>query len=46
MYINNSRLFSFGGSFTNYHWPTYANILAKSQNKFTWDKGKRVGRFQ
>jgi hypothetical protein len=30
----NDRLFSFGCSFTRYHWPTYADILAQGYKEF------------
>jgi hypothetical protein len=30
-----NRLFTFGCSFTNYHWPTYADILAKQFDSYS-----------
>ena len=32
--MKNKRLFAFGCSFTNYHWPTWADIVAKEHNYF------------
>lgn len=40
MFNFNSRLFTFGCSFTSYHWPTWADILAPKFLEFeNWGKG-------
>ena len=39
--LTNTRLFTFGCSFTQYMWPTWADILSKNFNFYeSWSEAK------